>query len=132
MTSLMIERASSLRSWYSDRLRTIRPEELAAYLVAALSQFNPIERSNSSIVLHAAEVFCSARTDEIISLGDRALWTSSVLLTPESRDWDVHVELGRIAFDRSYRLTGRSWKIFERLADDLPKIAISVKDCITS
>lgn len=119
--AISLESCTSLRSWFEERLKVVRAsEEARAYVVGLFSSMRGTrdDMSRESVVLAYARARETGDFELHQRIGDWTLWSLSC--APEQA---LVVDLGRLSYLSCYRLTGRSWVVYDELAEGLPRVA---------
>lgn len=100
--------------------------EARAYTVSTLDRISrdpQLDMSRESIVLSYA---AAGGFPDFQRIGDWVLFKASVLPT---EDDGLIVDFGRLAYARCYRLV-RSWRVYDELSDDLPRVVRSLRGAV--
>lgn len=111
-----------IRDWFDERIKHIKcDEKTRAYIVGVYSEqvFVSKDLSDQSIVLlyHNADGFQTYQ-----SIGDWVLWLGTFCEPAFKKHETVYESFARLSYYRCYELLNRQWKVYEELADDLPRI----------
>lgn len=119
-----METVTSLEEWFYKSLEGLEASpDARAYVVSVLSSMKRSENdlSKKSIVLSYAEAREKGSFESYQRIGDYVLW--GMIFVPESFEVPkVAIDLGRMSYYSCWRLTRRTWTVYEELADNLPRI----------
>jgi hypothetical protein len=119
-----MERFTRLEDWFCRSLEAVEASpDARAYLVSLFSSMKTTQNdlSNESIVLAFAAARETGQFAKFQRIGDYVLWGLS--FAPESFEVPrVAIDLGRLSYYTCWRLTHKEWRVYEELADDLPRL----------
>lgn len=120
-----MERVVRLEDWFGKSLESVKASpDARAYLVSLFVSMKTAEEdlSKRSIVLSYAEARDKGDFVRFQRVGDWVLW--GLTFAPESFEVpDLAVDFGRLSYYTCWRLTRKEWKVYEELADELPRIS---------
>lgn len=126
---LLIEQPSQF--FFKAIEHTSLREETKAYVAGVLRDHishNP-PRSGSA-VLDWIAIHENPNFESYQRLADGILWVSIILPERHQAFQTVNENIARQAYSRCYVLVNRTWPVFERLADELPKISSIVAQAL--
>jgi len=117
---------ASLDRWFSDRLQGLKcsPEALA-YVTGVLSQrrWDQADMSKQSVVMAYRDAGLVGDFAGFQRLGDWVLFVDIVHPQHIDPSRELVESLGRLSYYACHRLMMGRWRLYEELADDLPRIA---------
>lgn len=119
-----------LVDWFDEATANLKcSAEARAYIINVLSTFKSSngDLSNESIVLEYAHAKQTGKFEEFQTIGDWVLFVETIYPESIQDNKDVVETIGRCSYYACHRLLNRSWRVYEELADELPKLA-----CATS
>lgn len=118
-----------MEDWFCKRLEGVEASRDArAYLVSLFSSMRSArdDLSKESIVLAFSEARTTGEFQKFQRIGDYVVWGLSFV--PESFEVpDLAVDLGRLSYYTCWRLTNKEWRVYEELADELPRLRIELR-----
>jgi hypothetical protein len=119
-----MERFTRLEDWFCRHLEGVEASpDARAYLVSLFSSMRSTrdDMSRESIVLAFAEARTTGEFQKFQRIGDWVVWGMS--FAPESFETkEVVIDLGRLSYYACWRMTNKEWRVYEELADDLPRL----------
>lgn len=114
----------SLEDWFTVRLESLKASSDArAYLVSLFSSMKSTEHdmSDKSVVLSFADARLSRDFAGLQRIGD---WTVfSLSIAPQSLvEKKLTIDIARMSYYSCWKMTHSTWKVYEELADELPRI----------
>lgn len=120
-----MERFTRLEDWFCRSLEAVEASpDARAYLVALFSSMRSAQEdmSKESIVLAFAQARDTGEFMKFQRIGDWVMW--GMAFAPESFDVPkVAVDLGRLSYYTCWRLTQKEWRVYEELADEMPRLS---------
>jgi hypothetical protein len=124
-----MERVVRLEDWFGKSLESVEASpDARAYLVSLFASMKSAEDdlSKKSIVLTYAEARDRGDFAGFQRLGDWVLWSMS--FAPHSMAVpDLALDFGRLSYYACWRLTRKEWRVYEELADDLPRLSRNIR-----
>lgn len=130
---MKLECASRLDVWFASRLQDVKcSEDTKAYVTGIMCRFRSAQddMSNESIVLAYADAKRSGQFVTFQRIGDWTVWIGSMYPARIEQHREVTESIARLSFYTCHRLLNGKWRVFEELADDLPKIVNDVHNCL--
>jgi hypothetical protein len=114
----------SLEDWFTAQLKNLKAStDAKAYLVSLFSSMKNTKQdmSDKSIVLSFADARINRDFAGLQRIGD---WTIfSLSLTPQAlKEKKLVIDMARISYYSCWKMTSCTWKVYEELADELPRI----------
>ena len=128
-----VELTTRLDTWFALRLTSLRcSADTKAYVTGVLSRFRTAEDdlSNVSIVLAWRDASMKGDFAQFQRIGDWVLWVDALCPEHISQNREVVETIGRQSFYSCHRIMKGQWRVFEELADELPKIAVGVRKLV--
>lgn len=128
----------NIREWFTDKLQHIDATPNAtAYVINVLASMAcnsktiaSYDLSSESIVLAYIAAKHLHSFDAYVRIGDWILYRRSTNLIDLHRD-DVEVTMARLSYYTCYRMMGKSWIVYEELADNFVPFTKQVASKIT-
>ena len=130
MGLIVASKWSAVSELFADRLKGLpHSPETIAYVVGVLGKrrWEDDDLSNESIVLAYQDASLKGDFASLQRIGDWVLFVDSVMPDHIKDVREVVETLGRLSYYRCFRLMGGKWRIYEELADELPKLAGTVR-----
>ena len=112
------------RRWFETRLDPLpHSAEAKAYVAGVFAGFI---HSTDGVLAKESLVLAYAAAREIGSIpqhqriGDWVLWAQT--FAPDPRNVVVVESMGRLSYYACFKLLGGQWRLYEELADDLPRL----------
>jgi len=112
-----------LATWFDKRLDAVRCEhETRAYLAGLMTERAKSVQDAGSITLAYASARNQGSFEQFQQLGDRVLW-AGIFVADEFDEYNkLYENIGRLCYYTCYRLLDRRWRLYEELADELPRL----------
>lgn len=117
-----------LRNWLEQQISGLEYERhTKAYITSVLHRYVHAadDLSDKSVVLLYANAGHDFDTYQMI--GDWVLWVGTFHPSVLDVHRSVYLTLGRMSYDKCYKLLHRQWVLYEELADQLPKIMVETR-----
>ena len=116
--------------WFADAISNVpHSNEAKAYVVGVYSRFiitSDGDLSKDAIVTRFSAARTSGNFAEFQRIGDWILWVDT--FCPESiRNRELIESIGRLSYYTCHRIMLGRWKVYEELADNLPKLVIDAR-----
>lgn len=128
----MMDIIVGLDSWFTERLQHMkhRPETIAYVAGVLKAMSRPLsvdDMSDRSIVLEFAYARESGDFAAFQRIGDWVLWVDIVMPDAFNGTREAIESVGRQSYYACHRILRGQWRVYEELADELPKIASSAR-----
>jgi len=127
-----MEQFTRLEDWFCRRMEGVDVSpDARAYLVSLFSSMKSAhnDMSRESIVLAFSEARLTGQFAKYQRIGDWVMWGMS--FTPESFETkELIIDLGRLSYYACWRMTNKEWRVYEELANDLPRITTSISSTV--
>jgi len=122
-----MEHVDSLDVWFDNALHGLRCDnDTRAYVAGVLAGFGTRadgDLSNESIVLMYNDARVNGDFSRFQRIGDWVLWVSTLYPKHVAENITLVETIGRLSYYSCHRILRREWKLYEELAEDLPRIA---------
>jgi hypothetical protein len=122
-----MELVTRLDDWFAERLRGLNcGSDTRAYVVGVLSGHID-DMSDESVVLAYQDASLKGNFATFQRIGDWTLWVSAFAPHPLKGQRDVVERFGRLSYYACYRIMRGQWRLYEELADELPRLTWCVR-----
>jgi hypothetical protein len=120
---------TKMDGWFADRLKGLpHSPEVVAYVVGVLGKrrWDGEDLSNRSLLLTYQAATLVNDFVGFQRIGDWVLFVGSVHPSHFNGVHDFVENIGRLSYNRCFRLMGKQWRLYQELADELPSLVARV------
>ena len=131
MGLFVADKWTAVNQHFADRLTGLpHSPEVIAYVVGVLGKRRWDDQdlmTDRSLVIVFQDALIKRDFTEFQRIGDWVLFADTVMPDHLNGTRDFAENVGRLSYYECFRLMGNTWRVYEELADDLPKLVARVR-----